>query len=350
MNLTDKVAVVTGASSGLGRAAMDSLIGKGAKVAIFDLNNDSFENIKAQHGDNVRFYHTDVTNEEEVQENLERVVANFGAINICVNCAGFGTSKKTFSTRNGPFPLDLFKKIIDVNLVGTFNVLRLAVEQMAKNELEDGQRGVIVNTSSVAYMDGQAGQVAYSASKAGIVGMTLPIARDLRSLGVRVNTIAPGIMGTEIVKSAPKELIEGLVAQVQCPSRLGLPSEFGLLVSQIIENNYLNGEVIRLDGAIRMQRRRFIINFQSNVIAVTGGSQGLGKAIAKKLSDGGATVIIIGRNIEKLELAEKEIGGNVTSIVGDVADPESVRLVFGEISKKFGKLSAIEESSMPSPT
>ena len=250
MNLENKVAVVTGGSSGLGKATVESFLAKGAYVAIFDLNEAGAQELTQQHPGRVNFYKTDVTNEENVQINLDQVVQDFGALNVCVNCAGFGLSIKTYSKRKGAHPLEHFQNTINVNLVGTFNVLRLAVEKMAENEGDE--KGVIINTASVAYMDGQQGQAAYSASKGGIVGMTLPIARDLGSLGIRINVIAPGVMGTPPMLAAPEELRKGLEQQVQSPKRLGLPEEFGLLATQIAENGYLNGETIRLDGAIRM--------------------------------------------------------------------------------------------------
>ena len=185
-----------------------------------------------------------------VAANINQVVEDFGSIDVCINCAGFGPSAKTYSSRKGPHPLEQFQSVINVNLVGTFNVLRLAVEKMSANEGEE--KGVIINTASVAYMDGQKGQAAYSASKAGIVGMTLPIARDLAELGVRINVIAPGLMGTPAMMAMPEDFRQGLEQLVQYPKRLGQPEEFALLATQIAENPYLNGETIRLDGAIRM--------------------------------------------------------------------------------------------------
>ena len=205
--------------------------------------------------DNVRFQKTDVTNEEQVKDALALVVKEFGTIHICVNCAGIGIGQKTVS-KNGAHELTAFEKVIKINLIGTFNVLRLCAEIMQDNEPIDGEeRGVIVNTASVAAFDGQIGQVAYSASKGGIVGMTLPIARDLARSGIRCLTIAPGLFMTPLFQAAPPEVIESLEKQVPFPSRLGKPAEYGKLVQSIVENPMLNGEVIRLDGAIRMAPR-----------------------------------------------------------------------------------------------
>ena len=203
MDLRDKVTIITGGSGGLGMAAAKAFLAKGAKVAIFDLQEGDARALAESHPGQVKYYETNVTSEENVATNINQVVADFGAIDVCINCAGFGPSAKTYSSRNGPHPLDQFQNVINVNLVGTFNVLRLAVEKMSTNEGEE--KGVVINTASVAYMDGQKGQAAYSASKAGIVGMTLPIARDLADLGVRVNVIAPGLMGTPAMMAMPED-------------------------------------------------------------------------------------------------------------------------------------------------
>ncbi|MEM1402139.1 MAG: SDR family NAD(P)-dependent oxidoreductase [Pseudomonadota bacterium] len=250
MELQNKVAVITGGSGGLGSAAARAFLAKGARVAIFDLAEGDASILAESFPGAVEFYKTDVTSEEVVKRQLDKVLTDFGSVDVCVNCAGFGPSVKTYSSRKGPHPLEHFQNIINVNLVGTFNVLRLAVEKMTANDGDE--KGVIINTASVAYMDGQKGQAAYSASKAGIVGMTLPIARDLAELGIRINVIAPGVMGTPAMLAVPEELRKGLEEQVQFPKRLGLPDEFGLLATQIAENGYLNGETIRLDGGIRM--------------------------------------------------------------------------------------------------
>ena len=250
MDLNNKVVIITGGAGGLGRAATMAFVGKNARAAIFDLDDASANALTSSNPEAIKYYNTDVTSEENVRASLDQVVSDFGSVDICINCAGFGPSVKTYSARKGPHPLDHFQSIINVNLVGTFNVLRLAVEKMAANDGDE--KGVIINTASVAFMDGQKGQAAYSASKAGIVGMTLPIARDLSELGIRINVIAPGVMGTEAMLAVPDEIKNGLEAMVQSPRRLGKPEEFGLLATQIAENGYLNGETIRLDGGIRM--------------------------------------------------------------------------------------------------
>jgi len=254
MEIKSSVVVVTGGASGLGEATVRNIVGQGGKAVIIDLNDERGKNLVEELGENnVLYVKTNVANEEEVQSVLDQGVEKFGKITAAINCAGIGTAQKTYG-KKGPFELDAFKKVIEVNLVGTFNVIRLAAEKMAQNEPnESGERGVIVNTASVAAFEGQIGQAAYSASKGGIVGMTLPIARDLSSVGIRVLTIAPGLFETPLLGAAPEHVKEALGAMVPFPKRLGRPSEFGQLVQSIIENPMLNGEVIRLDGAIRMQ-------------------------------------------------------------------------------------------------
>lgn len=256
MDIKNKVAVVTGGASGLGEATVRNIVSNGGKSLVIDLNEERGKALEAELGsDNVRFQKTDVTNEEQVKDALALVVKEFGTIHICVNCAGIGIGQKTVS-KNGAHELTAFEKVIKINLIGTFNVLRLCAEIMQDNEPIDGEeRGVIVNTASVAAFDGQIGQVAYSASKGGIVGMTLPIARDLARSGIRCLTIAPGLFMTPLFQAAPPEVIESLEKQVPFPSRLGKPAEYGKLVQSIVENPMLNGEVIRLDGAIRMAPR-----------------------------------------------------------------------------------------------
>jgi len=256
MNLQGKIAVVTGGASGLGEATVRNFVANGGKVLIMDLNMDRGKAIVEELGkDNVLFDKTDVTSESQVKEALARVVREFGSLHICVNCAGIGTGQKTVH-KNGAHDLDTFKKVININLIGTFNVLRLAAEIMQGNEPdENGERGVIINTASVAAFDGQVGQAAYSASKGGIVGMTLPIARDLSRAGIRCMTIAPGLFMTPLFQSLPEEAIDSLGKQVPFPSRLGKPSEYAQMARSIVENPMLNGEVIRLDGAIRMAPR-----------------------------------------------------------------------------------------------
>jgi NAD(P)-dependent dehydrogenase (short-subunit alcohol dehydrogenase family) len=201
------------------------------------------------------FCRTNVSDEASVQEALAAVVANWGAVHIAVNCAGVGSAMRTVG-KNGPHSLEVFSKVITINLIGTFNVTRLAAAEMAKNEPNaDGERGVVINTASVAAFDGQIGQVAYSASKGGVVGMTLPLARDLATIGVRVNTIAPGIFNTPLMNSSPDSVKLPLIEMTQFPKRLGHPDEYGQLAVHIVENSFLNGETIRIDGAIRMAPR-----------------------------------------------------------------------------------------------
>ncbi|MCC3315216.1 3-hydroxyacyl-CoA dehydrogenase [Nocardia aobensis] len=253
MKLENAVAVVTGGASGLGLATVKELHGQGAKVVIIDLPSSNGEAIAKELGDGVVFAATDVTNEEQVSAALD-AAAQLGTLRIAVNCAGIGNAIKTVS-KKGAFPLADFTKIINVNLIGTFNVIRLAAERIAATELEGEERGVIINTASVAAFDGQIGQAAYSASKGGIVGMTLPIARDLASVNIRVNTIAPGLFHTPLFATLPEEAIKALGAQVPHPARLGDPTEYAALARHIVENPMLNGETIRLDGAIRMAPR-----------------------------------------------------------------------------------------------
>ncbi|WP_227983632.1 3-hydroxyacyl-CoA dehydrogenase [Nocardia spumae] len=253
MDINNAVAVVTGGASGLGLATVKELHSQGAKVVIIDLPSSNGESIAKELGDGVVFAATDVTNEEQVTAALD-AAAQLGTLRIAVNCAGIGNAIKTVS-KKGAFPLADFTKIINVNLIGTFNVIRLAAERIAAAEPVGEERGVIINTASVAAYDGQIGQAAYSASKGGIVGMTLPIARDLASLNIRVNTIAPGLFHTPLFATLPDEAIKALGAQVPHPARLGDPTEYAALARHIVENPMLNGETIRLDGAIRMAPR-----------------------------------------------------------------------------------------------
>ncbi|TDD85190.1 3-hydroxyacyl-CoA dehydrogenase [Saccharopolyspora karakumensis] len=253
MDIEGAVALVTGGASGLGLATVEELRGQGAKVVIVDLPSSQGEAVAAELGGGVVFAAADVTDEEQVTAALD-AADGLGALRIAVNCAGIGNAAKTVG-KKGAFPLADFTKVINVNLIGTFNVLRLAAERMSRTEPVGEERGVIVNTASVAAFDGQVGQAAYSASKGGIVGMTLPIARDLASLKIRVTTIAPGLFHTPLFSALPEEAVASLGAQVPHPSRLGEPSEYGSLVRHIVENPMLNGETIRLDGAIRMAPR-----------------------------------------------------------------------------------------------
>lgn len=256
MDIKDKVAVITGGASGLGEATVRRLNGMGARVAIFDVNADKGHALAGDLGSDVIFQSVNVTDEASVQAGIAATMEAFGAIHVCCNYAGIGNAFKTVG-KDGPFPLDKFKLIIDVNLIGTFNVLRLAAAEMQKNEPynEYGGRGCIINTASVAAYEGQMGQAAYSASKGGIVGMTLPIARDLASIGIRCNTIVPGLIHTPLFEGAPDKVVEALAAQVLYPKRLGRADEIAHVAVMLIENEYMNGECVRMDGGIRMQPR-----------------------------------------------------------------------------------------------
>ena len=255
MKIAGSTTVVTGGASGLGRATAERLVASGGRVALLDLAKSPGAETASKLGANALFAPCDVTSADEVTAALGAAAARFGAITALVNCAGIGTAEKTFGKR-GPADLSAFTRTIQVNLIGTFNCIRLAAVHMAKNvPNEEGERGVIVNTASVAAFDGQIGQAAYSASKGGIVGMTLPIARDLAELGIRVCTIAPGIFETPMLAGLPEPVRLSLGKQVPFPSRLGRPPEYAALAAHIIENVMLNGETIRLDGAIRMAPR-----------------------------------------------------------------------------------------------
>lgn len=250
MKIEGAVAVVTGGGSGLGLATTKRLLDAGANVVVIDLKGDA---AVAELGDRAKFVHADVTDPESLSATLD-VAESLGPIRINVNCAGIANGIKTLS-KDGPFPLDEFTRIVEVNLIGTFNALRLAAARIAKAEPCQGERGVIINTASVAAFDGQVGQAAYSASKGGVVGMTLPIARDLSRELIRVVTIAPGMFETPLLASLPETVQQSLGKQVPHPARLGDPDEYGRLAVHIVENPMLNGEVIRLDGAIRMAPR-----------------------------------------------------------------------------------------------
>ncbi|MGD9988386.1 3-hydroxyacyl-CoA dehydrogenase [Pseudonocardia sp.] len=253
MDVNGSVALVTGGASGLGLATTETLLDAGAKVVILDLPGSPGEQVAEKLGDAVRFAPADVRDEAAVSAALD-VAAELGTLRVAVNCAGIGPAAKTVG-KNGPFPLDVFTRVVEINLIGTFNVIRLAAERMTAADPVDGERGVIINTASVAAFDGQIGQAAYSASKGGIVGLTLPVARDLASAMIRVVTIAPGLFDTPLLASLPEEARDSLGKQVPHPSRLGSPSEYGALAAHIVANPMLNGEVIRLDGAIRMAPR-----------------------------------------------------------------------------------------------
>ena len=252
MNIEGKIAVITGGASGLGKATAEMVIAKGGKVAVLDLNEELAEATAAELGE-ARAYQVNVTDDASVTKAIEGVKSDFGAIHINVNCAGIGAASRTVG-KDGALDINKFNFVVQVNLIGTFSVLSkcAAIMQVNDPEGEALERGVVINTASVAAFDGQIGQAAYSASKAGVSGMTLPIARDLSRQGVRVCTIAPGIFDTPMMAGAPDQVRDPLIDMVQYPKRLGLPPEFALLSQQIVENPYLNGETIRLDGGIRM--------------------------------------------------------------------------------------------------
>ena len=243
MNLQNKVAVVTGGGSGLGRAATQGLVDGGATVVIIDMNVDAgAEVVQAIGADKVHFIQLDVSSGPDVEAAFADITNEFGHVDICVNCAGIGVAMKTVTREGLPHDLDLYRKVIEVNLIGTFNVSRCAAAAMMNNEPDTkGEKGIIINTASIA--------------AGGIVGMTLPMARDLADGGIRVNTIAPGVMATPLMLAAPQPVQDGIVSNIPFPKRLGEPAEFGQLVVHLVENSYLNGETIRLDGGVRMQPR-----------------------------------------------------------------------------------------------
>jgi 3-hydroxyacyl-CoA dehydrogenase/3-hydroxy-2-methylbutyryl-CoA dehydrogenase len=255
--LSKSIAIVTGGAQGLGKATADRLLRQGAKVCVLDVSPKLIDSVNQSNSNsNLIAVQCDITNESQVREALAKAQQKFGQhINVAVNCAGIAIAKRTIS-KKGPHPLDDFSKVLMVNTVGTFNIIRLVSEIMSKNPLVEGEteeRGVIINTASVAAFDGQIGQAAYAASKGAVVAMTLPIARDLSSFAIRVNTIAPGLFLTPMLEGLPEKTRTELGQTVPFPSRLGRPDEYAQLVQSIIENPMLNGEVIRLDGALRMQ-------------------------------------------------------------------------------------------------
>lgn len=253
MQIQNQTFLVTGGASGLGAATVRRLAAAGARVLIADLNEALGTALATELGNGARFVKADVTQEADVAAAITVATNDMGGLSGAINCAGIGPPAKVLDREGQPLPLASFAKIVNINLIGTFNVIRLAAAVMAKNAPNaDGERGVLINTASVAAYDGQIGQPAYAASKAGVVGMTLPIARELARYGVRVVTIAPGLFETPLLLSLPQAAQDALGASVPFPSRLGRPSEFAMLAQQIIENPMLNGETIRLDGALRM--------------------------------------------------------------------------------------------------
>jgi len=254
VRITDSsVALVTGGASGLGEATVRRVLSEGGRAVIVDLPGERGEALAAELGDRVRFVPADVRSEEQVRAAVDTAY-ELGELRIVVNCAGVATPGRILSKR-GTLPLETYRTVVEINLVGTFNVLRLATERMVGNEPVDEDRGVVVMTASVAAFDGQIGQAAYASSKGGVVGLTLTAARDLADKGIRVMTIAPGVFETPMMAGMPGDVKESLEALVPHPSRLGKPEEYAALVAHIVENPLLNGEVIRLDGALRMPPR-----------------------------------------------------------------------------------------------
>jgi NAD(P)-dependent dehydrogenase (short-subunit alcohol dehydrogenase family) len=255
MEITKKTILVTGGASGLGAACVRLLTQSGANAIIADLNNEIGTALADELGAATTFVQTNVTDEASVKAAIQVAVENFGDLHVVINCAGIGVAERVLG-KNGPSSLEAFSKVINVNLIGTFNVIRLTASVMSENRPDqEGERGVIINTASVAAFDGQIGQAAYSASKGGIVGMTLPIAREFARVGIRVMAIAPGLFDTPMLGGLPEPARISLGQQVPFPPRLGRPAEYAALAKHIIENTMLNGEIIRLDGAIRMQPR-----------------------------------------------------------------------------------------------
>jgi NAD(P)-dependent dehydrogenase (short-subunit alcohol dehydrogenase family) len=253
MDISGRTVFVTGAASGLGAATAQALVGAGARAAIFHRDAARGEAVSAELGG--KFFATDVADAVSAEAAVNAAIAALGTPSVLVNCAGIGTAARIVG-RDGPMPLDAFSKVINVNLVGSFNMMRLCAHAMSLAEPDaDGQRGVIISTASVAAFEGQIGQAAYAAAKGGIVSLTLPAARELARFGIRVLAIAPGLFLTPLLSELPQEVQEGLAAAIPNPARLGRPEEFAGLVRSMVENDYLNGEVVRLDGALRMQAK-----------------------------------------------------------------------------------------------
>ncbi len=252
MELKNSVSIITGGSSGLGEATVRKFHSLGSKVCVFDLDNERGKKLERELGENFAYFSVDVCHEANIKEAINAVIKRFNKININVNCAGIALAEKTLG-KDGPHDLIRFKKIIDINLIGTFNILRLCAEQMAKNSIDNNQeKGIIINTASVAALEGQKGQVAYAASKGGVAAMTLPIARDLARDHIRCGCIAPGLFLTPMFEGLGEEVCETLAKDVIFPKRLGNAEEFAQYAVQIVENQYINGSVLRLDGGIRL--------------------------------------------------------------------------------------------------
>jgi NAD(P)-dependent dehydrogenase (short-subunit alcohol dehydrogenase family) len=253
MDIKGRTFLVTGGASGLGGATVRRLVAAGGNAVVADINAEAGQKLAAELGERARFVWVDVTQEQDVQAAVNDAKSAFGALHGAVNCAGVATVAKVLDRDNNPQPLDVFARTIQINLIGTFNCIRLAAQAMTANEPDaEGERGVIINTASVAAFDGQIGQPAYAASKAAVAGMTLPIARELARHGIRCVTIAPGLFDTPMMAGLPEEARRSLGQQVPFPPRLGRPDEYAALVAHIVANTMINGEVIRLDGAIRM--------------------------------------------------------------------------------------------------
>lgn len=251
MKIKGRTFIVTGGSSGLGQAVVNHFVSQEANVAIFDFNEDGLS-MQKEKPDRVLFCKVDVSNEASVSKALESVVSKFQAVHGVIQCAGTAWPNKVLSAKGEPHSLKIFEKVVQVNLIGTFNVLRLAAAIMSKQESVDGEKGVFVHVASVAAFEGQIGQAAYSASKSGVVGMTLPIARELAQHGIRVVTVAPGLFETPMLAKLPEKAKASLIKQVPFPKRLGQPEEFARVCAHIVENAYINGTTLRIDGSIRM--------------------------------------------------------------------------------------------------
>jgi len=255
MNLAGKTVIVTGAGSGMGRGVCEEFAKAGANVALFDVSKEAIIDLCEELGDRTIYAVVDVTNTDDILKGIRRAVEAFGAIHVCVNCAGTPSAMKTLDKDGAPHDLDVFRRVIEVNLIGTFNVLRLTAAEMARNTPVDGERGVIINTSSGAAQDGQAGQAAYGSSKAAVEGLALPVARDLAAFGIRVNTISPGLFDTTMVNGLPDKVRTALTNMILHPKRMGLPVDYAILARHIVENPYLNTACIRLDAGIRLAAR-----------------------------------------------------------------------------------------------